>query len=218
MTFRLFILPVIVLVFSCEEKLTYEYKFPDINDIDEITTLILFHDTLPIFKRSNTPDTTISQDGHELVHFPIVTPICKDLRKIKILLPDTSIIPRPTPFEAIRFESLFNIEIDGKKAFNSRDSAFFFIQNDTLSSFTLPSKFADTLQQTNIEEQHKINEKKKYSSNFYDISIPIFSADLKTAYVEVRHMCSECGGASAYILQKVNGHWQIKHSFGLWIS
>jgi hypothetical protein len=204
--------------FSCKEKVTADFNFPDIKDIDEITTVLLFHDTLPIFKKPHIPDTTISQDGHKLIHYPLVAPICLGLRKIKVLLPDTTSIPGPPPFEAIRLTSLFNIEIDGKKIFNSKDSTFFFAQNDTLFNFQLPNKYRDTLRLTSIEVENKKNDKQKYSADFYDISLPIFSADLKTAYVEIRHMCSMCGGASAYILQKVNGHWQIKNSFGLWIS
>jgi hypothetical protein len=215
MTFRLIISTILFFTFSCKETVTADFKLPSTEDIDEIITVLIFHDTLPIFKKLNIPDTTKSSDGNIFIRYPFVIPICKDLRKITITKPDTSTIQRPLSFDIIGFESLFNIELNGKRVFSSNDSAFLLAQNDTLNNFQIPKKLQDTLLLTSIIEQNK---KRQFSANFYDISIPIFSLDLKTAYVEIRNICSECGGATAFILQKINGHWKIKKEIGLWIS
>lgn len=204
----------LLLTFSCQSKKEIVFDYPSINDIDEITTEVLFNNLPVVFKSVDLPDTV--QDGVKIIRSSLSIPICIELRKIRIAVPDTfSDVPPPRPlFDEIRFEDLYNEEVDGKQIFNSRDSAFFFFQNDTLFNIQLPAKLRDTLKLTSFAEQKRMRK-----AQYYYISTPIFSADLKTAYIEVTHACSGlCGSASACILQKINGRWKIVKEFGLWIS
>jgi hypothetical protein len=66
-------------------------------------------------------------------------------------------------------------------------------------------------------ELKKINNGEDY--DFYEMSIPIFSFDKRTAYVELDHRCGHlCGNGRAFYLRKINGKWKIIENFRTWKS
>jgi len=53
---------------------------------------------------------------------------------------------------------------------------------------------------------------------YYDLTIPIFSLDNKKAYVELTNNCDDCGGATAYYLEKISNKWTIVGWERVWMS
>lgn len=55
-------------------------------------------------------------------------------------------------------------------------------------------------------------------NHYYDLTIPILSADNRKAYIELTNNCNGCGGATAFYLEKINDKWTIVGWEGRWMN
>ena len=81
----------------------------------------------------------------------------------------------------------------------------------------IDSKVSNKLIVTTFQEQNL----KKHSNKlarFYYLTIPVFSADNKRAYIEVTKICNRCGSAYFAILKKDKGEWKIIKEREIWTN
>lgn len=58
-----------------------------------------------------------------------------------------------------------------------------------------------------------------YENGFYSVSKPIFSKDLKKAYVRIGHLCGLlCGGGETRIYQYVDDTWELAEVVEVWVN
>ena len=109
-------------------------------------------------------------------------------------------------------------DVKGNKLFNISDTAFIFYQSQHLKQFKMTFLDSTKFVLTSFAREEKKRKADKHVW-YYDLSIPIFSADKNTVYVELTNNCTGlCGEASYYVLKKRNGHWTIIETGMLWIS
>jgi hypothetical protein len=174
---------------GCGPKINY--KTPPDSEINNIAEAVVSQEDLPILKRPG--GVTI---GYRL---------SKELRKIQIIDKDKAdaVLP-PLDFNKIYFYNLIP-----SKYFEANDRDFLLFQNSILPTFILSKNLQNKLNITTFEEQAD-NKKAGKSIAFYDLSVPIFSADLTTAFVEVTFNCPGlCGEVTGLFLKRVDGKWFI---------
>lgn len=105
---------------------------------------------------------------------------------------------------------------------NSYDCFFDFIQtqNDTILTDKLLTDFQlqynALIKNSQVLKNFKSRTHKKKS---YNISIPLFSHDKKTAIIKIAHWCGdECGSGSILIFKKINDKWIKVDTRCSWIS
>jgi len=194
---KLFSIPFLFFLLSCSDRNSRHTLLPpDKKDINEIIEAIISRDSLSFNKKSAEGSNSI--------------PLLINLRKIRVILTDTtSEVPPPIDHKTVSIFELFNSLVDSQRFFNRVDSSYFFFQNDTVKDFTIDKTIVEKLSvDTTLTGQHKINDSNK-SSSYYDLTIPIFSADNMKAYIELTTNCSGCGGATSYYLQKIDSKWKV---------
>jgi len=92
---------------------------------------------------------------------------------------------------------------------------YILFQNDTLKHFGFETKFIKNKKFTNNTEQQRNMRLDRYLK-YFELSIPIFSSDQQSAYVEVNKFCPECGCGFAFFVKKINGNWQIVQRTNTW--
>ncbi|WP_026838884.1 hypothetical protein [Gillisia sp. JM1] len=173
------------------------------NDISKIIEVIIFHEDLNILtKKLKT------------------TKFCSELKKIEIEVPvgyNEGLISAPAPENRYITTILYD-NISDEVFFSSKDSSFILAQNSNPKRIKIDKKITDKLNTTTFQnELKKINNGEDY--DFYEMSIPIFSFDKRTAYVELDHRCGHlCGNGRAFYLRKINGKWKIIENFRTWKS
>ena len=86
-----------------------------------------------------------------------------------------------------------------------------------MKSFALDNKILAGIKTTTLTEQQRIANAHK-PVHYYDLTIPILSADNKKAYVELTNNCSNCGWATAYYLQKKVTGWTVVGCQRRWMN
>jgi len=185
----------LLLIMSCEnEKPRQAFPTPNVNDINEIVKIIISTDSLS--RRLNSS-------------------LSADLTKITIVAKDTLLVHSPTGKArlAIGFFKDF-----GSRYFSKEDSSYFIFQNNVIPTFRLDSSFTKLIKLTTnrqLEEREKHNE----TFCYYELSLPIFSLDRKSAYVRFNQHCFFLGGYGMTIfLKKINGKWKIVSQNQTWVS
>ena len=199
--------------------------------LDEIETLIVSGQKDKLFSKGSKNQMTRTycnitaklkdityKDRPSFVLLPINNLFCVNLEKLRVVFPDTEHEsmppPPPPPGKGVNFNDIINRgEVNSAMCFTKSDSAFFVFQNDTLNHFTFNTQLTKKLNTTIYRKQ------KNRKDSYYSCSIPIFSSDKTKAYVEIANHCyGLCGGVTAYILKKLNGHWTIIRQSALWIG
>jgi hypothetical protein len=169
------------------------YLQPDQADIVKIVEAVINYDSLPFRKE----------------HKAKQVPLSVNLRKLQITVPDTtSEVPPPSDHGKVSIFNLFNSLVDQQRFFERADSSYFLFQNNIIKSFALDDKILAGIKTTTLTEQQRITNAHE-PVHYYDLTIPILSADNKKAYVELTNNCSNCGGATAFYLQKKVSGWTV---------
>ena len=169
---------------------------PDKKDINEIVEAVIKQDS------SRLKNITVGDPNN--------VPLSIDLRKIRVILTDTTTdVPPPIDHTQVSVFNLFNSLVDSQRFFSRTDSLYFFFQNDSIKTFTIDKTVAEKLAATTtlVEQQQKHDSNQ--TIRYYDFTIPIFSADNNKAYIEWTTNCSGCGGATSYYLEKINSKWTV---------
>lgn len=199
----------IVLIFvfcSCQNKKEKtSIASEQIKDINEIVEAIIIQDSLDVFSKSE--DSTM---------------FCSELRKLKINIPQKKdskdFILLPPLSGGIYITQLVPSKIKGQTFFSSKDSLYLLEQNSNPDKLKIAKSIVEKLNTTTIEKT-KIRRKNGQRSRFYEMTIPIFSADKQNAYVELDYECGGlCGSGQAIYLKKINGKWKIIVQWENWIS
>lgn len=157
-------------------------------------------------------ETVVSQDGLPFRDTSILNPsaLSIDLRKIRVIVPDIrGDVPPPVDHTTVSIFDLFNSLVNHQRFFDQTDSSYFLFQNNSIKEFSIDKTIAEKLAATTtLSEQQRENELGN-PIHYYDLTIPILSADNKKAYVEWTTNCSGCGGVTAFYLEKSKDKWTI---------
>lgn len=119
----------------------------------------------------------------------------------------------------IPLEQLFNppFQENGLKfGFEEKDSLYLLSQNEISDTIKLPKSILKKSNTLTIKESRNNFYSKK---SFYEFNLPIISKDKTKAYLQVGYFCGwNCGGGTAYFLQKQNGKWLVVNKWTVWIS
>lgn len=198
-----------ILFFACNNKQKQTYLIPDSTEINDIVKTIVYNDSLPVIKIP--ADTVFGKNGSYYINNTFSFPLNIELRKLRAI-PIDSVIASEMIIDnnsSIDINQLLNEKIDNLVFFEKTDSSFFRFQNDTLLHFFIDNKELNNINFTSTAEQIIKIQATRYAI-FYDITIPIFSADLGKAYVEVKLNRPFLGGYKYGIyLKKINNKWTI---------
>ena len=189
---------------SCEkEKTRNSFNLPTSEDLNSIVEKVIIDDSLAISKNNTT------------------TPICNELKKIKIINWDRkkNSLPPKSEQNSILIQDLIGYEdIPVNFFFKRDDSLYIEFQNEKLINYSLSTKLLQKLNTTSILKQ-KSNHKNAENYAFYNLSIPILSANNTKAYIELTLVCSGlCGEGYKIYLEKKNGKWIIVKRKLDWVS
>ncbi|WP_415328419.1 hypothetical protein [Chryseobacterium sp. MMS23-Vi53] len=192
--FALFILLLIFISCSKSEFNIQERK----DDINAIITTIIETDRIDI-EKNNIEKNTMTQF----------------FKKIKIITPKPEEI-RPINENERTLDWILNFNL--KKPFSKNDSIYLLSQNINPDTLEISNELKSRYNFSNLPKILLDRKNKKYYQ-YYEFSIPVFSADHKTAYIELDyHSKGYFGQGMAYILKKENNKWKILESGGTWIN
>jgi hypothetical protein len=182
---------------------------PNSKDVNEIINAVINQDSLRFRKKATGAGTQENNNEQEDIIHSNTIPLSVDLRKIRVIAPDAITgVPPPVDLSSVSIFELFNIAVNNQRFFNKIDSSYLFFQNDAIKKYLIDTAIAKKLAMTSLSEQQQ-----KFKSNqlvrYYDLTIPILSADNNRAYVELTSNCQGCGGATAFYLEKTNSKWVI---------
>ncbi|MBS3922003.1 MAG: hypothetical protein KGZ37_02495 [Nitrosarchaeum sp.] len=201
---RLLSIAILFIFLGCDDNYNPKKTFllPDEKDINDIVEAVVNQDSMP-FLKTNIP-------------YPI--PLSLDLRKIRVTVPDTATeVPPPVDHTTISIFNLFNSVVDYQRFFERTDSSYFLFQNNSLDSFIIDKTLTKKLVTTTFSEQRQ-KTASNLSVRYYDLTIPILSTDHRKAYIELTNNCSDCGGATAFYLEKINSKWTVVGWQRLWMN
>lgn len=189
------------LFFSCQEKKEI-FTAPTIEAINKVVEAVIYKDSLPVFKN----DTSKNR-------------ICIRLNKIDVkVMPSRKAGELIAPEEPGNYVYVQKLLYSSKKHstyFPKKDSTYLLYQNEVNKSVDIDLGFSKKLKTISFEE----SQADKYGSiPYYTLSIPIFSKDGNTAYVEGNHYFGGDGGGWALVLKRKNGEWEITDYFRTWFS
>jgi hypothetical protein len=189
----------IIFAFSCKDKgeSVEERK----TEIEKIVESVIIQDSVNVFKKDST-----------------AIPLSKELKKLKVqgLASNLEKIP-PKPIDGIYLNDLFYYHLD-VNFLPKKDSLNILSQNQVLKTYLIDNSFSKKLKLTTFKEQ-KVKSRANADANFLYLTIPIFSADNKKAYVELNEICfGNCGWGKALYLEKKNGKWKIIFKCQLWVG
>lgn len=196
----------IILTFcNCENKKeNYNLSPEEIKDINEVVEAVIIQDSLNVFSKNE-----------DSIMF------CSELRKLNIYIPpkktndDFVLLPKQN---GVYITNLIPTKIKGISFFSSRDSLYILKQNSNHKKLKIKKTIVDKLNETTIEKVEKRRENKQ-RSRFYEMTIPVFSLDRQSAYVQLDYECGGlCGNGNVIYLKKIKGKWQIIVQWQSWIS
>ncbi len=189
-------------LFSCQKK-KETFQTPNIADINEIIKTIIYRDSLPVFKNDTSN-----------------TAICIRLNKIAVKIKPSEkegelIAAVEPPGNYVYVQHLLYSSKKSPAFFSKSDSTYLLYQNEVHKSLNIDLTFSKKLKTISFEE----SQADKYGSTpYYTLSIPIFSKDGNTAYVEGNHYFGGDGGGWALVLKRKDRQWQIIDTFRTWFS
>jgi hypothetical protein len=191
---------IIILSFSCKDKnerIVEERKV----EIEKIIECVILQDSLNVFKSDSN-----------------AIPLSRELKKLIVysLTSNMEKIP-PKPENGIYLKDLFYYYLD-EDFLLKKDSLNILNQNQTLKRHLIENSFSRKIKLTTFQEQ-RVKAKSNVEADFLYLSIPIFSADNRKAYIEITEICfGNCGWGKALYLTKENGKWKILYEKELWIG
>ncbi|OKL39745.1 hypothetical protein [Pontibacter flavimaris] len=193
-------LPLCLLVFCCKQVQEEEYSRLTEQDINEVIHAIVVQDSLFYGKSSDIPLST-------------------DLFRLDLYFPDATLNgqdPPPVPWKSNFYEL---IGLHGKTSpFTVQDSSYLLFQYEKLQGFVLDRGIYRNIHFTTWEEQEPKLRAQEHTA-FYELSIPLFSADKTKVYVEMNYRCYKlCGYGKEYVLEKTNGKWIVVKKSVKWFS
>lgn len=209
--------------FACNNKQSQTFNIPPKQELNKIIEAVIYQDSLPVFKTNSYLYTGIVSDSKKTIT-PLATyPLSINLRKLTVIIPDTTkTVPPPINNDAVSIfrllHGLIKLKPNGQTVIPVADYNYILFQNTVLKNFSIKNDFANNIIVTSFNEQQQ-KYKQGIPRQYYDLTIPILSADGKKAYVEVTFNCSGlCGGAIAIYLEKKDKRWQIINRERLWRS
>lgn len=192
------------------------YLLPQAGEINEIIRTVLLADTLPMekyfhrgeWKYDSVPNRMINDTSDKII---------LELRKINVVIPSKNDPIDYWGFDKISVNHLLECEYRGEKIFNYNDSLFLLFQSDTIKQFSINS---NSLKQFTFvtKQKYEVDIKGEKIESYYELSIPIFSKDLKRTYLEINHFFGTSGGGYVFVLEKQNGKWKITGVIETWVS
>lgn len=200
---KLLIIACLFLFIGClENKPGKAFLPPNKKDINDIIQAVVMQDSL-LF-----PDT----DNLKQI------PLSVNLRKLRVIVPDTTNnFPPPIDHSKISIFTLFNSLVNHQRFFERSDSSYFLSQNNSIDTCTIDKSITEKLAVTTLDEQQQKIDSGKLV-HYYDLTIPILSADQMKAYIELTNNCSGCGGATGIYLKKANNKWIVAGWLRLWMN
>ena len=184
----------IFILIACNNNKSKEKQLlPDKKDINEIVKVII-----------------------EKKHLRADVPFVAELNK-NIILSSNYASNAPRPIGSILINDVLKIKLNKVNFFAKTDSLYILYQNSIFKTFRIDgtaSKYVTLISSNQILKDRKLEK----VTRFYNMSIPIFSADNKKAYVELDFSCPLCGSGTALFLIKVNEKWTIVKEENLWVS
>jgi len=189
------------LFFSCQEKKQI-FVAPTVANINEVIQAVILKDSLPVYK---------TDKGGAV--------ICTRLIKLDIkVMPSKKEGQLIAQIESGNYVYVQQLLYSSKKHlayFSKKDSTYLLYQNKVNKSVDIYSDLSKKLKTISVEE---LDTPSSGFAPYYTLSIPIFSRDGNTAYVEVNAYFGDGGGGSAVVLKRENGEWEIADFFRTWFS
>ena len=187
-------------LFSCKEKEIF--LSPKLVDINEVIETVVFKDSLPVLV-NDTNNSRISLRLNK-----IEVKIMPAIKEGELDIPE-----EPGSYAYVQQLLYSNKQSEG--IFSKADSTYLLYQNKVHESLNIDLAFSKKLRTISNEEAKA----DRYGSmHYYSLSIPIFSKDGNTAYVEGNYYFGAEGGGWAIVLKRKNGEWEIIKTFRRWIS
>jgi hypothetical protein len=169
------------------------FNLPNNSEVDSILKVVIFDDSLQIAKNNK------------------FTPIANNLLKLRLVdwNPKNGLPPRKK-FNSLLIHNLIGYnDIPIKFFFPSSDSSFIKFQDRIVNNYRIKTEIFQ-----NLRASEFLNEENKFTTSdaspIYYLTIPIFSSDLKKAYIESTLRCSGlCGKKYKIFLEKHNERWTI---------
>lgn len=110
------------------------------------------------------------------------------------------------------------LNLGSERTFDSSDYKYVLYQYKNNDSLEINSDQKNTYNFTTL--QNAIDDKRNSNSyDYYEFTIPYFSRDHTTAYIEMNYQSgSMYGDGTAYLLKKKNNKWKIVGRWGTWIT
>jgi hypothetical protein len=193
----------ISLLIGCsDDKAKQAFSAVDRSEINQIVEAVIRQDSLPFY---NTSDTSL-------------IPLSTKLRKIYVTAQDTlAEIPPPVDRQRIPVYKLLNTLVKGERFFDWSDTAYFYFQNTLADTFTLGKAVMGEIMTTELASTNSTVDMRT-NIRYYDWTIPILSKNQTRAYIELTINCVECGGATAFYLEKIKGKWTVVGWNKLWMN
>jgi len=161
-----------------------------------------------VLNKNNIDVSKDNVDNNKIVQF---------LRKVKIVIPnqDKNIITPPDRNE-IEINQLLDFEF--KKYFNKNDSLYLLSQNINPDSLEINKVLKERYNYSELSKISNDRNKRNYYQ-YYEFTIPFFSKDGKTAYIELNYQSKGYfGNGIAYILKNENDKWKVVDTRATWIN
>lgn len=202
MTKTLLTILISLLIGCSDDKSKQAFPTVDRSEINQILEAVIRQDSLPFYKTSDTP----------------FIPLSTKLRKIYVTAQDTMPdIPPPVDQQKIPVYKLLNSLVRDERFFNWSDTAYFYFQNNLADTFTLGKALTERIATTELASTNSTVDVRT-SIRYYDLTIPILSQNQTRAYIELTNNCADCGGATAFYLEKINGKWTVVGWNRLWMN
>lgn len=203
----LFFTLMVMLFYNCQQPKSDSDFIPvEINEIAAIIEAVILQDSLDVFETEN---------GARM--------LCQDLIRVNIYVaPERKagehLPPPPPSFTTVSIQNLMYSKMHSDDFFSSKDSLFLLQQNFNPKILKISNHIDVKINWTSLnQELQKRENNERY--NYYELSIPVFSADRQKAYVILNHYCGYlCGSGQSIFLKRRNGKWIIIEQYRDWIS
>lgn len=203
----LFFTLMVMLFYNCQQPKSDSDFIPvEINEIAAIIEAVILQDSLDVFETEN---------GARM--------LCQDLIRVNIYVaPERKagehLPPPPPSFTTVSIQNLMYSKMHSDDFFSSKDSLFLLQQNFNPKILKISNHIDVKINWTSLnQELQKRENNERY--NYYELSIPVFSAHRQKAYVILNHYCGYlCGSGQSIFLKRMNGKWIIIEQYRDWIS
>lgn len=193
---------------KCKNNDSTDFDSLKIKNISEIIETVISHGNLKVLK--NGTDSKMFCD--ELVKLNIY--VSKNNKETMPIRP----LPGPAAFRDISIQNLLLVKIDNQLFFSSSDSLFLLQQNRNLKTFKIENRIAEKINSTSIKSEVNKHITGK-SFDYYLMTIPVFSQNYNSAYLEINNYCNGmCGGGKSIFIKKINRKWKIIAEWENWSS